>query len=212
MTFQSTFEPLYAPYIEAGHLLREYGVATYKALTSDTAKDIYKTIWILLQATFYLSVLAGLYTIKIGQQFRAYYKAEWSKDVNGFIHWIATYPDRCLEPECALIDEPPTDDTTTTTDTATVALHTEPSVTVEDDKISATIERAPLAPETTAAAIPETLQAIVTSDRTTTTKLRKIATYYKISWRNTRGNGKHSTNSTIREALQTRCPEVLAAL
>lgn len=65
MTLQTTFEPLYAPYIEAGQLLHKYGVATYDALTSDTAKDIYKIIWILMQVTFWLSVLAALYTLKL---------------------------------------------------------------------------------------------------------------------------------------------------
>ena len=165
------------PYVDAGRQLHEYGVATYEALTSNTAKDIYKTIWILMQAAFWLSVLAALYTIKLGRQFKAYYNAEWATSVNGLV----TYPDRCLKPET---EELPTIDTITAI--------------------------ADLATET--AAIPEALQTIVDSNISTTNKLRKIASYYKISWRNSRGNGKHATNSTIREALQARCPDVFAVL
>ncbi|MEL7314619.1 MAG: hypothetical protein AAFN08_06670 [Cyanobacteria bacterium J06559_3] len=215
MTFQSALQPFYQPFVDAARLLDEYGVAIYEALTSDTAKDIYKTLWILIQVAFWLSVLAVRYTIKLVCQFKAYYDAEWSQDVNRLIQWVITYPDRCLESECTPTDESPTPDTTTT-DTATVALQTEASVTVEDNATPEATDLAVVDTETTISAqptaLPDALQSIIDSDGTATTKLRKLATHYNVPWRNTRGKGKHMKNADLKAALQDLCPKVLAAL
>ena len=203
MTFQSALEPIYSPFIATGHRLREYSVATYQAFTSNTAKDIYKTTWILIQVSFWISVLAGLYTIKMGRQFKAYYDAEWSRDVDRLVRWIATYPERCLDTECALTDEPPIADTTMTAET----------IARQDDSPTATrSDVAAVAPETSILTVPEALQSILKSDTSKTNKLRKLASYYHIHWRNTRGTGKHMKNADLTVALQDLCPEILAAL
>jgi hypothetical protein len=45
----------------------------------------------------------------------------------------------------------------------------------------------------------------------TTKKLRAIATYSDIPWRNARGEGKHMLNADIKAALSAH-PEILKAL
>jgi hypothetical protein len=59
--------------------------------------------------------------------------------------------------------------------------------------------------------IPEAVQTILDSDCKMTKKLREIASYYGISWRNARGKGKHLRNGDIR-ALLSPYSAVLAAL
>jgi len=90
------FTTLSQPYVIAGQTIAEtaaatyktlspFAIATYKALTSKKARRIYRDAWtitsVAIQVTFWLAVLVGLYSIKAGRQFRAYYEAEWAADV-----------------------------------------------------------------------------------------------------------------------------------
>ncbi|MGF1522664.1 MAG: hypothetical protein ACFBSF_10150 [Leptolyngbyaceae cyanobacterium] len=184
MTLQTTFEPLYAPYIEAAHQLHTYEIATYDALTSDTAKDLYKIIWILIQVIFWLSVLAAIYTLK------------WASDVNRLIHWVITYPDRCLA------SEEPSDN---------LASSLEPLEPSTADEISVTLENTQTSTNHTDTTLPKRVQTILNCEWTTTQKLRNIATFYGIRWRNARGEGKHLTNANIRAALAAY-PAILTVL
>ena len=85
--------PLFRPYTVAAHILSEGAIATVDTFTSQTAKDLYKTLWLIAQVAFWMTVLAVLYTRQAGQWFRAYYEAEWADTVQS----ILTYPDRCLD-------------------------------------------------------------------------------------------------------------------
>lgn len=68
--------PLLKPYVVAAHLLADGTFTTIDMLTSQTARDLYKSLWILIQVSFWLSALAMLYTLQAGRRFRAYYRAE----------------------------------------------------------------------------------------------------------------------------------------
>lgn len=184
MTLHQAFQPLYVPYAKAGRTITEFVIATYTTLTSDRAQEIYTIIWVVLQLAFWFTVLAVLYTVKAGRGFRAYYEAEWAKDVNRLSDWVLTYPDRCLKFE---IEEPRTTGVALTR----VATPTE----------AADIE----------AVIPQEVQLILESDCTKTIKLRKIASFYKIPWRGVREDGKHLRNKDIQAALSDY-PNILAAL
>ncbi len=230
MTVQSALQPLYTPFIAAGHLLREYGVATYQAFMSDTAKEIYKATGATLRLICWLAVLAVFSTLQLGKAFRRYYEAEWSRDVSRFVDWIEATLYGYLTSDCALETEEPTADPsiTTETETATATLQTETSVaetsvaatealvTVTEDTTPAATDLAAVDTEATASAqptaLPDALQSIIDSDGTMTTKLRKIASYYNVPWRNTRGKGKHMKNADLKAALQDLCPEVLRTL
>lgn len=180
----STLDTLYRPYTIAGRTLYTFAIATHTTLTSDQAKEHYKTAWLLTQLAFWLTVLAGVYTIEAGRKFRAYYEAEWSRDVNRLVDWIATYPDRC-------IDEGTTDSPAEVLEIATPA------------KIEASVDADDV--------IPEVIQSILDSDCKMTKKLRAIATHFDIKWRNARGEGKHLLNADIKTALSGH-PAILAAL
>lgn len=211
MTFQQSLQPLYTPYAKAGRTIAEFAIATYDALTSDRAKAIYAIIrdraqeigtilWVVAQLAFWFSILAGLYTIQAGRQFRAYYQTEWADTVN----WILTYPDRCLETEDLSVTPVVLDDVATVEATVQVgqteALALVPVVTeviVSETAINSDI--------------PEAIQAILDSDRTKTAKLRAIATHFDIRWRNARGQGRHMLNAEIQTALNDH-PAILATL
>lgn len=223
MTVQTALQPLYTPFIAAGHLLREYGVATYQAFTSDAAQEIDKATGAILQLICWLAVLAVFTALQLGKAFRRYYEAEWSRDVSRFVDWIEATLYRYLTSDCAPKTEEPTAETSITAETATATLQTEPPVaateplvTVTEDTTPAATDLAAVATETTASAqrspLPDALQSIVNSDGTPTTKLRKLATHYNVPWRNTRGTGKHTKNADLKTALQDLCPEVLTAL
>lgn len=228
MTVQSALQPLYTPFITAGHLLREYGVATFQAFMSDTAKEIYKATGAILRLICWLAVLAVFSTLQLGKASRRYYEAEWSRDVSRFVEWIEATLYGYLTSDCAPKTEEPTADPSITTETETATLQTEPSVTepsvaaietlvtVTEDTTPAATDLAAVDTETTISAqptaLPDALQSIVNSDSTMTTKLRKLATHYNLTWRNTRGKGKHMKNADLKAALQDLCPEVLAVL
>ena len=59
------------------------------------------------------------------------------------------------------------------------------------------------------ASLPKEVQAILTSQRVSTSKLRSLATYYGIRWQNARGQGKHMLNKDIRARLD---PDVQALM
>lgn len=59
------------------------------------------------------------------------------------------------------------------------------------------------------ASLPKEVQAILTSQRASTSKLRSLATYYGIRWQNARGQGKHMLNKDIRARLD---PDVQALM
>lgn len=88
------------PYFIAAHTLSQWAITLRLAVTSQTAKDLYKTLWIIAQVAFWMTVLAVLYTRQVGRSFRAYYQAEWANTVQSII----TYPDRCLDASPALVD------------------------------------------------------------------------------------------------------------
>jgi len=85
----------------AGQTISEFAIATYKTLTSEKAKQVYRDTWTITRAVVQVTVLAlyaaGLYTIIAGRKFRAYYEAEWAADVQRFL----SYPDRCLTEEAS---------------------------------------------------------------------------------------------------------------
>ncbi|WP_204141936.1 hypothetical protein [Halomicronema sp. CCY15110] len=209
------FATLSKPYAIAGQTIVEtaaatyktlspIAIATYKALTSKKARRIYRDAWtitsIAIQVTFWLAVLAGLYSIKAGRQFRACYQAEWAADVEqwtqsacrlivlaGLYAAIAGYDFRAY---CdAKWDS------------------TSVSESVVEPVAELTVADADLAqPE-----IPAAVQAILESNVKTTKKLRAIATHFDIPWRNARGEGKHMLNADIKAALSAH-PEILKAL
>jgi hypothetical protein len=172
------FTTISRPYAIAGQTIVEtaaatyktlspIAIATYKALTSKKARRIYGDTWtitsIAIQVTFWLAVLAGLYSIKAGRQFRAYCDAKWDS---------TSVSESVVEPVAEL----------------TVA-----------DAESAQPE------------IPAAVQTILDSNWKTTKKLRAIATYFDIPWRNARGEGKHMLNAGIKAALSDHA-EILEAL
>ena len=59
--------------------------------------------------------------------------------------------------------------------------------------------------------IPAAVQTILESNVKMTKKLRAIATYFDIPWRNARGEGKHMLNAGIKAALSDHA-EILEAL
>ena len=60
---------------------------------------------------------------------------------------------------------------------------------------------APGAPDAIATSIPQNIQVILGSDRTTTNKLRAVATQCNINWRHAHSHNKHMSNQEIRNAL-----------
>ena len=86
------------PYFIAAHTLSQWAITLRLAVTSQTAKDLYKTLWIVAQVAFWMTVLAALYTRQAGRWFRAYYQAEWADTVQS----ILIYPDRCIDASPAL--------------------------------------------------------------------------------------------------------------
>ena len=146
--------------------------------TSQTAKDLYKTLWVIAQVAFWMTVLAALYTRQASRWFRAYYQAEWADAVQSTL----TYPDRCLDLSPALVG---------TADTSSEHSGEGPG---EGDE-----------------ALPENVASILNSDRSSTAKLRAIASLCNIPWRNARGHGKHMLNQDIKQAL-TAYPKLYQAL
>ena len=57
--------------------------------------------------------------------------------------------------------------------------------------------------------LPEAVQDVLSSQRTSTQKLRSLADYYGICWQNARGQGKHMLNKDIRARLD---PDVQALM
>ncbi|NEQ48189.1 MAG: hypothetical protein F6K00_33515 [Leptolyngbya sp. SIOISBB] len=94
------FTTLAKPYQIAAHALCQGAIMAYQAVTSKTAQDLYKTLWIIAQVAFWMTVLAVLYTRQVVRSLRAYYQAEWADTVQ----LIITYPDRCLDTSPALLD------------------------------------------------------------------------------------------------------------
>lgn len=113
------FATLSKPYAIAGHIISDFAIATcnraivtyttvstvaiatYKTLTSQQARCVYRDAWtitrVVVQVTALALYAAGFYTMIAARKFRAYYEAEWAADVERFL----SYPDRCLTEEAA---------------------------------------------------------------------------------------------------------------
>lgn len=112
----ATFKPFWI----AAQTLAQSSVVAYTKLTSDQAKEVYQTLWILAQAAFWLSALAAIQTIRAGQFCRRFYDAEWADDLNRLIHWLQTFPDTCIADTGTCVGEalPEANRTTATTTSA----------------------------------------------------------------------------------------------
>jgi len=202
------FATLSKPYAIAGQTIAEtatstykmlssFAIATYKTLTSEKTQHVYRDAWtitrVVVQVTALALYAAGLCTIIAGRKFRAYYEAEWAADVGQWTQsacrWLimaGLYAAIAGYEFRAYCD-------------AKLATATEAEATVEVSTDTAQHE------------IPAAVQAILESNVKTTKKLRAIATYFDIPWRNAHGEGRHLRNDEIRSALSDH-PEVLTAL